>query len=478
MNDRITDEINELLSKIDQSPKGNPLLPGTVRLIDVHIYDVSAEDLPGSDAPTVEGILEQTVAQESQEPDQSNGEPWEPGQREEPHDQEREPVKTTSTRAHRPPLFPLVLVALCIVLAGAVTIIVLLPLLAPSVMVTIIPASEQVRTTSTIHIVAGNPNAAQQQLQGRVLSSVTMSQARTVPTTGTVHQDAKAGRGSITLYNAATYAQTVTADTLMIGADGIQVVTEQDAVIPAAVMPTEGQATVSAHATITGPVGNIRAGDIYGPCCRLNISAANGAFRGGQDARTYQTVTQQDVNGAVSDLKTSLEQSVQAALQTQVRSSETLITPLPCTQNVAPDHGVGDEASQVRITVDETCAGEVYSTQAYHDLITQIVSQQAIKQLGEGYTLSGDIQVAINKTTLKDHGAVDLEVKGVGTWAYQFSQEQLEHLKTMIVGKSETQAKAIILQVPGTRTVSLTFKNTTSISTDTKNIHCVLIEMV
>ena len=75
-----------------------------------------------------------------------------------------------------------------------------------------------------------------------------------------------------------------------------------------------GQVSVPAHATSSGPAGNIKAGDIYGPCCRVNVFAANSAFRGGQDARSFPMVTQQDMDGAVTTLKASLTQSVQAAL--------------------------------------------------------------------------------------------------------------------------------------------------------------------
>src|SRR5260370_42029891 len=98
--------------------------------------------------------------------------------------------------------------------------------------------------------------------------------------------------------------------------------------------PTLGQMTVTAHAVIGGPAGNIAAGDIYGPCCRLNVSAVNAPFTGGEEARDYQMVTQQDIDAVVSSLKTSLDQSVQAALQVQVHTDETLITLFPCQQSI------------------------------------------------------------------------------------------------------------------------------------------------
>jgi len=346
----------------------------------------------------------------------------------------------------------------------------------PSATVTIIPDSMQITTTTTVSVVT--ETALPHQLQGRELFSVTMSQAQTVPTSGIGHQDAQAARGRITFYNAASYAQIVAAGTLISGVDGVQVVTDLDAAIPAAVYPTFGQVTVPAHVTITGPVGNIRAGDIYGPCCRLNVSAVNGAFSGGQDARSYRMVTAQDIHGVAKSLSISLEQSVQAALQIQVQSDETLIIPLPCKQKVTPDHAVGDEATQVHITVDEACTGEAYNTQAYYALIRQIVTQEASKRLGEGYTLSGYIQATINKVTTKDHSVVELEVTGVGSWTYQFNQEQLQRIKTMIVGKSEAQAKAVVLHIPGVHAVSFTFKNGTTIPTDIRDIHLIFLEMI
>ncbi|SRR6266487_274058 len=366
-----------------------------------------------------------------------------------------------------------VLVALCVFLTGAVSLLYLVPLFTLSATVTIVPAATVITLTDPITVVTGTPTT--QQLAGRVLSSVTMSQAQTVPTTGTAHQQAQAAHGYITFYNGQPSVQVVTAGTLITGASGVAVVTEQDAIIPAAVYPTFGQVTVSAQATITGPASNLKAGDIYGPCCRLNVSAVNSAFTGGQDARTYQTVTQQDITTVASHLKTSLDQSVQAALQTQVRDGETLLTPLPCNQNVQPDRQPGQEATQVHITVNETCTGEVYNTAALHTLALQAVTQEATRRLGEGYRLTGYIQTTIARTTPKDHGKVELQVKSAGTWVYQFSADQLQHLKAIITGKSKAQATNALLQVPGVHNVSLNIKNGSTLPTDTNHIQLALL---
>jgi hypothetical protein len=373
-------------------------------------------------------------------------------------------------------VLPFVIGALCVLVAGLLSAATLLILLAPLATVTIIPNSAQIITTRMVTIVPTNANAAQQQVAGRQLETITLSQAKTVPATGTGHQQAQAAHGLVTFYNALPAPQTIPAGELLTGADGVEIVTDEDALIPAAVMPTEGQVTVSAHAVNVGPGGNIRAGDIYGKCCRDDVFAMNGPFRGGRAARSYQMVTQQDINGVASSLKASLDQSVQAALSQQVQSNETLVTPVPCTTTVTPDHKAGSEATLLSVTVSEMCTGEVYETKALHDLLMQIMTQQATKQLGTGYSLVSDLQTSVTQATINTRqGAATLQVKVSSTWMYQFSQAQQDQIKLTIRGKSKDEATALLLQMPGVQTVTISMKNGNAIPTDIQRIHLIFV---
>src|SRR5579859_344726 len=142
------------------------------------------------------------------------------------------------------PLLPLALCVLAAtaILSGIITGIAAPFLFAPSVGITIIPTQQAITTTSTIILVPGSP--APGQLQGRSLPSYTMSEQQTIPTTGKGHTNAQAATGNITFYNAAPYEQMIPAGTLLIGSDGIQVITNTDAGIPGANMPIVGQGTV------------------------------------------------------------------------------------------------------------------------------------------------------------------------------------------------------------------------------------------
>ena len=347
---------------------------------------------------------------------------------------------------------------LCLLLAGlAITAYLLSPLTA-SATVTIIPQSREISTTITLTVVtAETANSLKHEVPGRLLSSLTLSQEQTVQTTGTGHQDAQAAHGLITFYNASLVVQTVTAGTLLTGTDGLQVVTDEDAVIPAGSLSINGAVTVPAHALQVGPAGNIQAEDIYGPCCRLNVFVQNrSAFYGGQNARSFPMVTQADMNRVVASLKTSLMQSIQAAFAVQVHPDESLLVPR-CTPSVTANHAVGDEATSLGATVEEICMDVAYTTQAVHDLVAQIVTEEASRHVGAGYRLIGDVEASVLRSTVNEQkqGSMTLQVKGAGVWSYQFSEAALEQLAGRIAGKSVREARTLLLSVPGVQSVSI-----------------------
>ncbi len=414
----------------------------TTRFVDVHIYDYDQEQDEAAD--------EESQPEQETTPPESDQEPSEPRQ---PHGRKRS------------------ILALCVGMISLLGMSVLLmvyvlPLLTPDATIIIVPNTQQVHTTATLPVTTGTATGTQ--LQGQALAAITMSQARTVPTTGKGHQDARAAHGYITFYNAATYDQTVTAGTLLTGADGRQIVTDQDAIIPAGTLATNGQTTIFAHALQVGPGGNIYAGDIYGACCRVNVFAANTMFTGGQQARDYQTVTTQDITTIATSLKMSLNQSVQAAFQTQIHSDETLLTPLSCQQNSKPDHQPGEEATQVNITVSETCTGMAYSTQAYQSRLMQIANQQA----GDGYSPIGQVQSSIIQATQQSPTRMQLQVKIAQTYVYQVSQQQQQQIKTLAAGKNKAQATSTLLHIPGIQSVSV---SSTTIPSDVQHIRVIVV---
>jgi len=466
MSNQLDQEVQDILNSMYQPETGDPHEESQPRRT-LNIYiEVEEQQEAADQPPTIESTLDEQEPATSTTNEANTPLPIE--QTSPTHI--TEPQRTKRQRRTPPAVLLFLMLSLIGVLAG-IGYAVLVPSWTPSASVTLVTASRQLTTTSTLQLVTnGTADPTKNQLPGRTLPAITMSQARTIPTTGTAYQAAQAAHGLITFYNAAPSVQIVQVGTLLTGADGVHVITDQDATIPAAIMPTEGQVTVYAHAALTGTTGNMRAGDIYEQCCRLNVFVANGAFHGGQDARTYQAATPQDITSVTNSVKTSLEQSVQLALQTQVQPSETLVAPLSCTSKVTPDHQPGEEATQVHVTIDETCTGTTYTTQALTTLATQNATQDANTRLGTGYTTTG-VQTRIIQAYTTTHGKSELAITSVSLWAYPFTQEQQDSIKAMIAGASMDKAKATLLHMTGVQSVSITLKNSTTIPRDVQHIH-------
>ena len=339
-------------------------------------------------------------------------------------------------------LIPFAIVLCLLFLAGSY----LLPILTPSATVTIIPVARTITLTAAIHV------------PGRQVAPLTLSQTTTALATGKRHQAATRASGTITFYNGLYSSQTVASGTILTGNDGVQIITNQPALIPGATPPYIGQVTISAHAIHPGSQGNIPAGDINQQCWLTAVKAVNTeAFTGGQNARDYLVVTTSDIASAGAALTASLAKSEQAALNAQLNPGEALITP-PCREQIRSDHQPGNEAREVTVTVSETCTGIAYDAHSVDANATQMIAGETAKRFGTGYSLLGDIQISVIHATITDQarGIATFAVKIDATSVYHLSQVQKRHIINLIAGKTKQQAQALVLQEPGIAGVVIT----------------------
>jgi len=339
------------------------------------------------------------------------------------------------------------------------------PGLRPSATVTIIPTSADLHLTMTITAVTGSPTISHHEVHARMLTVTTIPQQATIPTTGRGHRPASPATGSVTFYNQLTAPQTIASGTVLSGADEVQVVTEQAAVIPAAVPPVEGQVTVPAHAVQGGPQGNIAVRDINTLCCVTGVAVENlVAFTGGEQAYEYPAVSQRDVEGVSEPLATTLTHNAQSAFQAQVHPDEQEVAPPQCISIVHADHPVGSEATLVTVLVAVTCRGEVYNAQEAKVMAAALFAQQATQQLGPGYSVVDGMTTDITRVRLlyQRRGTLVLAMQVEGVWAYQLSEKRLHALARLIAGKSIIQAKALLLEMQGVRAVTIVFTGSSS----------------
>jgi hypothetical protein len=342
-------------------------------------------------------------------------------------------------------------------LAGLLSRVV--PGLLPSATVTIVPISEAMHLTSALTAVTGNPDERHQEIGARLLSVTTPAVAQTVPTTGRGHTAATHAMGIVTFYNEATYPQTIVADTVLTGAEGIHIVTDAAAFIPAGNPPRLGVVTVPAHTIPTGPLGNIAAFDLSGLCCAAGVAVKNTvAFTGGQRARDFAAVAQRDVQQVAGPLAATLTQSAQETFTTQVHPTEQVLSPAQCAPTIHPDHPVGSEAAQVAVAVSVTCRGEVYDAQGAKVLAATLLAQQAARTLGPSYEVVGEVTTQIVQVrTLDAHrGTLLLYVWAEGVWSYPFGQTRLHQFAGSIAGTRVQDARTLLLHTQGISAVTIT----------------------
>jgi hypothetical protein len=317
--------------------------------------------------------------------------------------------------------------------------------------VTLVPETKTLSTTLSVTALStGTPEQAHEQVTARLLEVGSPIQSQSVPTTGTGHAPARMGEGTLTFYNAAPYAQTVAAGTVLTGADGVEIVIDASAVIPASNPPIEGEATVPAHATAIGPKGNIAPLDLNGLCCMAGISVKNTmAFHDGQYAYDFPMVTQADIDHAAEPLLAALTAATQERLQGGMRPNERLAEPVACQPMVTPDHPVGSNASQVTVSVSVTCHAEMYDHEAVVRLVTNALMQNASTTLGADYALRGTINTIITPAGAPPHakpGTLTLLVTGQGAWVYQVRTTEQARLTKLIAGLSRQQAMHVLQQ--------------------------------
>jgi baseplate J-like protein len=350
-------------------------------------------------------------------------------------------VETTLAHTKKPPV--LIAYAICLgylfLIFSCITFQVYCVFNPPGATIRILTTQTPITTHTTVTLPAHQ------------LTPLVFSQTQTINTTGRGHQPATQARGYVTFYNSLTQPQTIDAGTLLVGADNEQVVTNEPAYIPAGNLSTNGHATVSAHAVNYGSEGNIRAGDIYGACCRAFIQVVNSAFSGGRNERDFQAVAKADIDKVVNTLTSLFQQTLQNYVLSHLSSDETLLTPIPCTTTIQSNYPIGAEAALVTVTFQKTCSPLSYNTSDLQQQAVNILTQEAQNYLGSDYTLQGNIATSITKTAIRQQSIL-LSVSCSGSWARAFNTR---YLATLIAGKTADQAITILQQAQGVKNTGI-----------------------
>src|SRR5207248_6372414 len=110
---------------------------------------------------------------------------------------------------------------------------------------------------------------------------------------------------------------------------------------------------------------------------------------------------------------------------------EQLVTPL-CTPRTVADRDPGEEATQVKVSVVQTCKSVSYDTTSLQTVATAILMNSS--QLNH-YKQVGTTELTVTKA-ITDGRSAHLTISVSGSWVYSFSKQELTRFKHMIAGKS------------------------------------------
>ena len=335
----------------------------------------------------------------------------------------------------------------------------------------ITPDSQTLQKTFTIAAVVGLPDAKQHQVLARWISNTTAPQQRTANATGKVSTPATSASGTLLFTNSSfTGAVNIPAGTTLTSQGknaNIRIVLDEAVSVPPAppnyinpkMRPTQ---RVRVHHAISGVAGNIGAQQfslISGACLPINpvcYSALNDApFIGGTDAQNYTFVQQSDIDGASKALQAQAPDP-QGFLQSQLSASEQWITMPSCKPQTTSDHNVNDKVASVTVVATFTCFGEAYDQKGAMEAAKLQLKEQATKDPGGDYALTGDVNVTVQNAQVVDtNGTVNVTIDTKGMWVFQLNDAKKQGLAKTLVGKKKLAAQTMLNSLKGIKSVTI-----------------------
>lgn len=316
--------------------------------------------------------------------------------------------------------------------------------------VSIQPSVKNMHNIAALAVVIDHPDAAQHQIVGARLLSMTATQTMTLAATGKGNvpkATAASGIMEMIAYVPTYGSASISAGGTITGDDGITVVVDQSATAY-----TSQRVYFRVHVATPGSHGNIPAYSFHyldNPTGSYRAEFYNVTpFTGGQDAGPYTFVQQHDITVGEQKLTSTVEQGILATLPTKMVSNEQWVSSPICTSKAIANTAPGQRVQNFQVKATATCSGEVYDTQVVQMAATQEFTATAQSELGESYQLLGKIVTIITgvQVTNEQQGALSVSLLSKGTWIYHFTIAQKQYLVQLIRGKSIEIAQKLLLQ--------------------------------
>jgi hypothetical protein len=353
--------------------------------------------------------------------------------------------------------------------------------------ITLLPKSRPVQ--QSLPVVISTQANQSGDIQGKLISYTTPTQAQTGQASGKMHHAATTASGSVVISQISLNAggSADIGSSALPGNSGVTVVLQEFTAVQGATI------TVPAQAENAGSGGNIFAYDINFPVALCNATdflcsapigqayAQNPSpFTGGVDAFDLPVVEQADIDALTNSLTAQLTASAQAALAQlitqQVQPGEQTALPAPqCTPTTQANQKAADMAAQVTVSGTVTCYQIAYAQQDFLPGVIHAEQQQVDTMYGPGYALVGAMLVdtPVFQSSDAAKGTATLMVNTNSIWAYQVDDTLKAKMAQEIVGQSPSDGRSALLQKnPGIQDATVALQGFGSkLPSDARAIH-------
>ncbi len=260
-------------------------------------------------------------------------------------------------------------------------------------------------------------------------------------------------KGAVNVFNWTTSEKTFPKNTVIISKDGVKFTLDADVNVASRSASTPGQSSVSVTAQSFGDNGNISAGVdfTFQQFDELLYSAKNdNAFTGGSQ-KQVTVVAQEDLDKLQKSLTEALTQKAKESLKSQNPNAQ--LADEAISINIAKkqfDKNLNDEASSVSLTMEITATALTYNQDDLKNILAQMAqsqSQDKLQATPDNIDFL-DIKTKLNKTSLTLSGQYRANL---------VPKIDTEDIKNKIAGKSQKDARGIILSLGDISSVDFRF---------------------
>ncbi|HET9017126.1 MAG TPA: hypothetical protein VFN57_16100 [Thermomicrobiaceae bacterium] len=321
----------------------------------------------------------------------------------------------------------------------------LLYYLLPSATVTLVPKERAISATLTYGVAAPGNNVDIALPPTTISATVTFD--RTIQTTGERFVDDGTASGTILLTNPTTQPIVVPAQTQLKGANGMTYITQADATVPPADPYTSlsiGSATVNVVAASAGLAGNAGPSVVLGQLPDGAFYNNRNAISGGTRKR-IAVVSPADTAALTVAAKQYFAAQLDPALKKQVTGSLVMV---PGSEKAQPmtiqfDKQAGVDGTTITAHASQTTSASVFDPSKLAAAARDEVGRRLAAQASGPFVLLAP-SVKIGNPTPTNQAQTAFSIQASGTVRAVISPQERSALASQLVGKSLSQADAII----------------------------------